>query len=181
MIYLPKRALFIHIPRTAGNSITNAIASSCAGNNIDIVIGTCVNVYGFYNVERHVTAYSLYSKIKEWDNIFKFAIYRPQEERVESFFRLIERDRKNKELIESSVVDEEWKSILRMSNYKEYLLNLWKKDGIDMNSLDYFIRDQNGNDLGVELFDYNNLQNLWPEICDKCQIPRCELPYLNKG
>jgi len=30
MIYAPKRFVFIHIPRTGGNSITSAVAASCA-------------------------------------------------------------------------------------------------------------------------------------------------------
>ena len=54
MIYLPKRAVFIHIPRTAGNSITNAIAKSCAGRNVDVIIGTAQGVKGFGRSNRHI-------------------------------------------------------------------------------------------------------------------------------
>ena len=44
MIYLPKRAVFIHIPRTGGNSITSAVASICAGRGIDIILGTASDI-----------------------------------------------------------------------------------------------------------------------------------------
>ena len=40
MIYIPKRAVFVHIPRTAGNSITQAVSTVCVGKNIDVFIGT---------------------------------------------------------------------------------------------------------------------------------------------
>ncbi|REK60236.1 MAG: hypothetical protein DWQ49_06410, partial [Bacteroidetes bacterium] len=83
MIYLPKRALFIHIPRTGGNSITNAIASSCAGKGIDVIINTAsfrLTYWGKF--QRHARACILKKFIEEWDDIFKFAIYRPEEERL---------------------------------------------------------------------------------------------------
>ena len=140
MIYLPKRALFIHIPRTGGNSITSAIASSCAGKGIDIIIGTAslkLNHWGKF--QRHGRACILRTFIEEWDDIFKFAIYRPEEER-----------------------DYHW---------EKFQTRDW----------DYCTKGSNREEIGVCKYNLSELNEKWPEICDKCKIPRSDLPYLNKS
>ena len=174
MIYLPKRAVFIHIPRTAGNSITNAIASACAGNNYDIFIGTGSHtVENWSHIARHVKAFRLKKFIKEWDDIFKFAIYRPNEDRLESIKRLVQRDIETK-LHELDVCAEGWRRVLTSEDKQ------WYWDIMAEQDVDYFTKGPKGEDLGVELFDYNRLDELWPEICGKCQIPTIPLPHLNK-
>ena len=174
MIYLPRRAVFLHIPRTAGNSITNAIASACAGNNYDIFIGTGAHsVEHWSHVARHTTARKLKMFIKEWDDIFKFAIYRSDEERLESIKRLVKRDIDRK-VHELDVCAEGWRRVL-MSEDKQ-----WYWDLMVEQSTNYFTKGIDGEDLGVELFDYNRLDELWPEICARCGLHEIELPHLNK-
>jgi hypothetical protein len=95
MIYLPHRAVFIHIPRTAGNSITSAIASTCAGRGVDIILGTG-RVENWEHTRRHRKAAFLKDRIGEWEDIYKFAIHRPMEDRIESAAKLIQRDVENK-------------------------------------------------------------------------------------
>ena len=175
MIYLPKRAVFIHIPRTGGNSITNAIASSGTGNGIDVLLGTSNDIPKYHRVSRHVPAFTLRKFIDEWDAIYKFAVDRPLEQRIESIIRLIERDKILKVNLHPTCGDR-WKKILEMENYQDFLRKNWEK-----HTTEWFTRGENGEDLGIEIYNYNELPDRWYEICDKCQIPRCELPHLNKA
>ena len=178
MIYLPKRALFIHIPRTAGNSITNAIASSCAGNNYDILVSNTpreLTIDWSHILNTHVIAQKIQPHIIDWDNIFKFAIFRNQEERLESIKRLVERDISQK-TYEHPSCNEKWREILLKEEVRERFYEHEKA-----HDLNYYTKGPNGEDLGVEVFDYKNLNEVWPEICDKCQIPKSNLPHLNAG
>ena len=178
MIYLPKRALFIHIPRTAGNSITNAIASSCAGNNYDILVCNtpCELTIGWSQIlHTHVIARVIQPHIIDWDNIFKFAIFRSQEERLESIKRLVERDILQK-TYEHATCNEKWREVLLNKRVREQFYEHQKT--FDLN---HYTKGPKGEDLGVEVFDYKNLNEVWSEICDKCQIERCMLPRLNSS
>lgn len=174
MIYLPKRAVFVHIPRSAGNSITNAIASSCAGNGIDIILGTVSDIKCYRRASRHARASVLKNFIEEWDDIYKFAIHRPLNERVASSSRLIERDKKLK-INEDPTCGPLWKKILETDDYKEYMAAQWS------HTTKWFTTGKDGEDLGVELIDFKDLPDRWHEICDKCKIPRSDLPHLNKS
>lgn len=173
MIYLPKRAVFIHIPRTGGNSVTSAIAGACAGRGIDTILGTGAGVKNWCRVSRHVRAATLKEIIAEWDNIYKFAVNRPMGERVKSVARLIERDIENN-IHKDPTCPEGWKSVLK--NEDE---NYWKS--FMRQTTDWFTKGKDGEDLGVELIDFEDLPDRWHEICDKCKIPRSDLPHLNKS
>tara|TARA_R110000824_G_scaffold269679_1_gene458149 strand:- start:77 stop:598 length:522 start_codon:yes stop_codon:yes gene_type:complete len=172
MIYLPHRAVFIHIPRTAGNSITSAIASTCAGRGVDIILGTG-RVNGWEHTRRHRRAQLLKDLIEEWEDIYKFAIHRPEEDRVQSAARLIERDVRNK-VHEKPSCPEPWRRVLKNED-KHY----W--DGFKEQTTDWYIKGGQGEDLGVELYRFSELNEKWSEICDKCDIPQCILPRLNSS
>jgi len=178
MIYLPKRALFIHIPRAAGNSISSAIAQSCVGKNFDILICNTPNqLCGNWThiFQTHALARILKPHIIDWDEIFKFAIFRDEEERLNSTKRLVQRDIDQK-TYESAMCDEGWREVLTNEKRREeFYRNQRKLD------LDYYTKGPKGEDLGVEVFDYKNLNEVWSEICDKCQIERCMLPRLNSS
>ena len=175
MIYLPQRAAFIHIPRTAGNSITSAIGSICAGRGIDIILGTASDIKDYYRVCRHIIAADLKDFIEEWDDIYKFAIHRPINERIDSIIRVVERDQELK-INEDPTCGPSWKRILEMKDYEAFMRNNWKG-----HTTEWFTTGHNGEDLGVEVYNYEDLPDRWHEICDKCKIPRCDLPHLNKS
>jgi len=175
MIYLPRRAVFIHVPRTGGNSITSAIACACAGRNIDIVVSTVQAWSNLYILNRHIPAKALSLKIDEWDHIFKFAVYREEEERFASLQKLIRRD-KEKRIYKLNNCADQWRKVLTDPEVEAKTLSVWKDQ-----KLDFFVKGDHGEDLGVQIYNFNELHEKWPEICEKCQIPYCELPHLNQG
>jgi len=177
MIYLPQRALFIHIPRTGGNSITNAIASTCAGNGIDVIIGTAsAKIDKWVRFHRHANANMLKKLIDEWDDIFKFAIYRPEEDRLNSLKRLIKRDL-DLQVFNNPTCPSDWKHFL-VSDEPEKQKHI---DAFIKRDWDFYTKDSENNDLGVHRYDFDKINDSWPEICDNCKISRCSLPHLNSA
>tara|TARA_R100001163_G_scaffold12639_1_gene11792 strand:+ start:21431 stop:21946 length:516 start_codon:yes stop_codon:yes gene_type:complete len=171
MIYLPKRAVFIHIPRTAGNSVTSAISEVCAGKGIDIILGTSGMIQNWQQMKRHIRAVKLKEIIDEWDDIYKFAIHRPMKERVNSVARLIQRDIAGN-VHQDPTCPEDWRKVLTNEN-KDYWANFMRHD------FDWYTKGRDGQHIGVERYDFSEINNVWHEICDKCHIPRCSLPKLN--
>ena len=171
MIYLPQRAVFIHIPRAAGNSVTGAIAGVCAGKGIDIILGTGGDIKNWQGMKRHARAVALKEIIDEWDDIYKFAIHRSMGDRVQSVTRLIERDVYNK-VHEDPTCPEAWSKVLKNED-KDY----WRV--FMSHTFDWYTKGENGEDLGVETYEFSEINNKWHEICDKCRIPQCVLPRLN--
>jgi hypothetical protein len=173
MIYLPQRAVFIHIPRAAGNSVTGAIAGVCAGKGIDIMIGTGGAIQGWQKIKRHARAIVLKEIIDEWDDIYKFAIHRPMEDRVKSVARLIQRDIDDK-VHEDPTCPEAWRKVLNSEDE-----NYWS---IFMtHTTNWYTRGHNIEDIGVETYDFSEINDRWYEICEKCDIPQCHLPKLNSS
>ena len=173
MIYLPHRAVFVHIPRAAGNSVTSAIAGVCAGKGIDIILGTGAGIENWKQMKRHVRAVVLKEIIDEWDSLYKFAIHRPMEERVKSVARLIQRDLDNN-IHEDPTCPEGWKRVLKNKdeNYWRAFMN---------QTTDWYTKGNNEESLGVEIYELSEINDKWYEICEKCSIPQCPLPRLNSS
>ena len=174
MIYLPRRAVFVHIPRTAGHSIKAAVSNVCARNNIPFVVSTVPSwIKEFDRVEIHQRASTLKGYIREWSDIYRFAIHRPIQERIESVCKWVEHLRRigfNKDPNTSSEI----KEFIERENYREWIAENWKHY-----TTQFFTEGVYGEDLGVEIYPFEELHDRWGEICRKCQIPKCELPRLN--
>lgn len=176
MIYLPRRGLFVHIPRTAGNSVTAGIASITAGRGIDCLVCTSSNDHIVCpGLRRHANAAELKPMIAEWDNIYKFCIDRDVDERIDSVCRLIARDIRNG-VHEDPTCTAGWRSLLLDPNHRDVII---ERQGHQ--DTDWYTLSPQMEDLGVERIPYAELNDRWPEICDKLQIPRCELPHLNQA
>lgn len=173
MIYLPKRAVFIHIPRTGGNSIKNAIASTCIGHGIPSLVSTMPTfTKEFDRCQGHQTAAVLKGYIREWNDVYRFAVHRPISDRFESMTRWIKKIKDDP----NHVVPEELEEFINIEDHATFFKENWMD-----HTTQFFTQGLYGEDLGVEVYNFEDLPDRWHEICDKCQIPRCELPHLNKG
>ena len=38
-------------------------------------------------------------------------------------------------------------------------------------TFDWYTKGENGEDLGVETYEFSEINNKWHEICDKCRYP----------
>ena len=175
MLYLPKRAVFIHIPRTGGHSVKAAISETCFKNNIAAVASTVPpELKRFDRIQIHQTAPVLKGHIKEWGDIYRFAIHRTLSDRLDSACNWIQ-SLKEADTIDPNMSDE-LRELVEMDNYREWILENWKT-----HTTQFFTRGVYGEDLGVEIYSFAELNERWHEICDKCQIPRCNLEKLNGG
>lgn len=88
MIYIKDRLLFVHIPRTAGNSITRTLAAQAIESQ-DIVCVTDATPRE-HGLHRHSTFAEIAETIPEVasEQVFRFAIDRDEQEIFESFYRL---------------------------------------------------------------------------------------------
>jgi hypothetical protein len=167
MIYGPKRFLFIHIPRTAGNSITRALSEACLGQH-DVLAATSPDLGRGFRFFRHVRARKLMNIIPDWEDIYKFAVDRPIEEMRESQQRLINRDLARGRDRDPHVNDG-YKNLLLSDPNERHLNRLaapW----------DWWCLGDNGEDLGINRIPYAQLGELWPAICESCKVEFVPLP-----
>jgi len=174
MLYLPKRAAFIHIPRTGGHSIKAAISNVCLRHNIPVVASTIPPWIKKYDrVEIHQRAINLRTYIKEWADIYRFAIHRPVEDRIQSAIKWVGHLR-SIDFHKDASTSDEMKEFVGRDDYIEHIRETWAPY-----TTQFFTEGNYGEDLAVEIYPFEQLNDRWYEICDKCQIPRCELPRLN--
>ena len=170
-----KKFCFIHIPRTAGVSITRTLREACLESDI------------YYHHNRHITAQSLKTSLmrnqeKTWNSLFKFAIIRSPFDIIESDYclTLLQLNKMNRN------INELWtRRLLRMKNepgFKSFVLReiLGPFSGIQQGGYWRTWCTNNGIDLGVEPFYYDDLQNGWLEICKRIGV-ETELLRLNSS
>ncbi|BCX49882.1 pullulanase pulA [Haloferula helveola] len=169
MISLRHRFLFVHIPKTAGNSIQNILKDYSedrivASGNQDGVERFEVRSEG-RSLEKHSTLAEYYSELgaEVADGLFKFAVVRNPWDRLISFYFSPHRretswsPRKFRKFVEHDVRP--------LTSYFELENN---RGASPFENVDALIRFEN---LGAE-FD---------EVCEKIGIPKAELPVRNRS
>lgn len=96
MLYITNRLLFIHIPRSAGNTITRTLAREAAIEQSMICATEPHGPYNAHNV-RGVSRHTRYRCVAHIypqaadPRVIKIAVHRPQQDVFRSLFNLISR------------------------------------------------------------------------------------------
>lgn len=182
MISHKHKAIFIHIPKTAGTSIENTLYPPLLRKNIAAMSDT--NLFSGWNEEHkfwmhHATMQQILDLYEgDLTEYFKFAFVRNPYERAISDWRFL-RGKSNEELRSKTFL-----KYLNCDGYFKKMLsnnNNNKSSRIDHIYPQYdFIYDENGNCLVDFIGRFENLQEDFNIICDKIGIPQQTLPHTNK-
>jgi len=158
--------IFIHIQKTAGNSITEFLK-----NNIPD-LKPILNKHDFAIQGKHKLG-------DQWDDYFKFAFVRNPWDRLVSWYSMI-KDKNQKNKFGKYVTE-------NSSNFEEFIKNctdiIQDNDGIksaEFNQLDYLI-DENGNIIVDFIGRFENLEEDFNKIIKKLNMPELKLPILNSS
>jgi hypothetical protein len=171
MLYVPGYLLFIHVPRTAGMSITETLAEYFAGTP-----GMVVGINNHRPYERHARAGDLKPFIKDWDRIQKFAFERPRDEIIFSDYQLHQRDFA---LLQNEPCDPEyWESLelASMETLDEFARRRWSTWIGNKEPIDYF-----SNAGGVVRYRFADLDTAWARITKKIGAPGLRLKRSESG
>lgn len=176
MLIMPE-AIFIHIPRTGGISITSALAAS--------------SLHPYVNVDDHRHDYARTIRFRlgteSWNRKFVFSVIRSPWEIVASWYRLAKRDlAAMKTNPDFAALDNAWTRYLRVFEADMDFGAYVKRDilgGIIGVAPGGFWRTWccavDGADLGVQPYRFETLQARWREIAVKCGCPAAQLPHAN--
>jgi hypothetical protein len=170
MIYVPGQFLFIHIPRAAGMSITETIIkNSTMFNTIMVAVGSEPKPFW-----RHSRCEDLRGVIPDYSDIWKFAIYRDDEEIIESDYKLKKRCGTLLNLLE---MERDFRlSVIgcRAKSLDEHRLD-WEYNMEGLSIWDFFCDDS------VERFEFSKLQESWEEIGPRVGCKDVPLVHVNSS
>ena len=164
MISTRYKFIFIHVPKTAGNSIQAILKqySEDKINNIKVKGEKVVQNFYVSNPQLKTSKHSplnqyYYGWKKEFgdiDQYIKFGTIRNPWDRAISYYFFRSKDKRfNKKSFLNSLT-------------RQSMFNFFQIDG-KLDEIDYFIR-------------FENIQSDYDIVCDKIGIPRTKLPKLNK-
>jgi hypothetical protein len=156
MLYVARRFLFIHIPRTAGNSISRSLVQELVEHSHPCLVCSELGVF-----ERHSTANQLRKLLPDFDSLKKFAIDRPLNEIVESDYRL----HKSSVILPESLP--QWSLSVGMAQSEtldEFKNRRWVPWLNGNTPWEHWCCGPNGEDLGVQKFQFNSLKESWDKI-----------------
>lgn len=169
MISLSKGFLFVHIPKTAGNSIQNVLREYSedeivASGGQDGVERFEVKS-GSRDLVKHSTLEEYYRELgkERADGLFKFACVRnPWDRLISYYFSPHRREtewsaRKFRKFVEKDV-----------QPLQEYFTMSEDDDGSPFENVDFVIR-------------FENLNEDFGKVCERLEIPRVELPVRNRS
>jgi len=173
MIYCPGRFIFIHIPRTAGISITRGLAST---DVCDLaLINTCNTPAEFW---RHVTATEVKPLIPDWGEIKKFAFYRSDHDIYESDYRLHKSCIKDIDSWPDVSMLSDWKKSVLQSNdesFQQFIQRHWVPWlGQDRTVWEHWTTHE------FERFKFDDLINEWNRLLEWLEITYVPLQHLNR-
>lgn len=180
MIYLADRSVFIHIPRTSGISLCQALASH---PDLETLAPSIVLGYGIGEVSRHTTANSLKDQLSDWNRIQKVTIVRNPWRLAESTYRHFQE--KNGQ-VKAGVLPWyapgycDWLDMIASLSFSEFIVQ--RMDHLRHGFFTHWCQEWGTfADLGVETFRMEDLDLEWPKLLDALGIPHVPRPAVNES
>jgi chondroitin 4-sulfotransferase 11 len=156
--------IFIHIPKTAGTSISSVLNPFCEE---------------LYPSIKHSNAVKIKEKFGSdiWNEYFKFTFIRNPYERLLSWYNMIEKNMWRPNLFQSHIKK-------NIHSFSEFIMD--DKHPIGINKLpqqrisQFKIISENGRVIVDFVGRYENLNEDFNYICNKLNIPQTHLPHINK-
>jgi len=152
MIYVPGRFLFVHIPRTAGTSLTFELMQHLK-NNVR---------FDTTSTWKHATAANLKLVIPDFHTIKKFAIDRDIEEIIRSDYKL------HRTVVPKTFPAEFISSVEQSRNetLEEFRERRWKPWVGNRSAWEHWVGDE-----PFARYHFNDLKSHMPEIMQTCGLP----------
>ena len=179
MIRMDYEIIFVHIPKTAGNSISDAIRSFPIKKRsvIDRAVAR-IRPQKIIQLAKHAKA----SEIKEivgnvvWYKFFSFCVVRnPWDTMVSSYFWWLEKSQKWEPFYKAR------KEIERMEGFESFLMSKYGQDKINQITTDMwdYITDEKGKVIVDCIVRFENIQDGWKVICSRVGVHGYDLKMLN--
>lgn len=179
MIYnMNHKFIFVHIPRSGGIAVTDTLLTHFPDSYVDIM----------HRRHRYAIGCKELDRLGEiWDHMYKFAIMRNPWEIVESDFRLVMRDVATLHSHSKMELYDLWhRRLTRAKQYKSFTEYVAREFlGRDIVWEGGFWKtwccDREGIDLGLDIIQYDNLEEGWLRVCRRLDMPQNPLPSMNSG
>jgi len=162
------RAVFIHIPKTAGNSIAEALNALPKKTDQEVP-----------NISKHATAAQVKSMVGErlWLEYFTFTCVRnPWDLMVSSYTWWLQTAPKLKKLLDPDV-----RAVRRLGSFSAFVKSPFGRTMINEYSGDMFDwYSENGEVIVDFIARFENLEEDWKDICKGIGVPYNSLPHVNR-
>lgn len=172
MLYVPRRFVFIHIPRTAGTSITTGLVNALMRDGVDFLCSTTRRTDGF---DKHATARQIASAIPDYKTIAKFAVVRPDEDIIKSDYQL---HRSELPFLGKRFFPFDWEESVKLSateTLEDFTKRRWVPWLGGKTVREIWL------DETVTIFEFKDLANAWRELTTLAGISEATLDRINRG
>ncbi len=167
MLSLKKNFLFVHIPKTAGNTIQDVLLEYSEDTKVTRTCQDGINCFGIvsekYSTQKHSPLREYQQKLPEilFNNLFKFTCVRNPWDRLISFYFSPHRGKVN------------WD--------REAFIDFAQTVPPALSFLDTAASSQRSTNPIDFIIRYENLENDFLTVCNRIDIPCKSLPHLNKS